>query len=178
MDFWIELMKSMHSNLPCAKGRKEFCWLTLLNSRAIAAPVGRFREECENGCGMYITAQDTWKQHTERMACTCSVKLNLKLSEGNLGEIVILQNLWIWISTGILSGKDLNLIRSQSTVPKPSSFSKAVWRLGFVTYQGHFSAANVQWCENCTVRSLPTGWPLNSGIFLQNGFTEKQMMPL
>lgn len=77
------------------------------------------------------------------------------LSEGNLREMVILQNLWIWISTGILSGKDLNLVRSQTTVLKPSSSSKSVWRLGFVTYQDHFSAANMQWYESCSVRSCP-----------------------
>lgn len=49
----------------------------LLNNRAIATPVGRFDWECENGCGMFITAQDTWKQHTESRACTCLVKLDL-----------------------------------------------------------------------------------------------------
>lgn len=57
---------------------EEGIWLAdLLNNRAIAAPVGRFDWGCENGYAMYITAQDTWKQHTVRMACTCLVKLDL-----------------------------------------------------------------------------------------------------
>lgn len=57
---------------------EERIWLAdLLNNRAVAAPVGRFDWGCENGCGMYITAQDTWKQHIERMACTCLVKRDL-----------------------------------------------------------------------------------------------------
>ena len=60
-----------------ALGEKGIWLANLLNNRAVAAPVGRFDGGCENGCGMYITAQDTWKWHTERMTCTCLVKLDL-----------------------------------------------------------------------------------------------------
>lgn len=47
---------------PMCQGEEGILLADLLNSRAMAAPVGRFHEGCENGCGMYITAQDTWKQ--------------------------------------------------------------------------------------------------------------------
>lgn len=57
---------------------EERIWLAdLLNNTSVAAPVGRFDWGCKSGCGMYITAQDTWKQPTEGMTCTCLVKLDL-----------------------------------------------------------------------------------------------------
>lgn len=59
------------------QGEEGILLADLLSSRAIAAPVGCFCEGCENGCGMFITAQDTWKQRAKRMACTCLVKLDL-----------------------------------------------------------------------------------------------------